>query len=95
MKTGKTKMELSNADKKHIQMVLRIHGIKNTNGLKIALMPLDDGSIDLVLIPSGLDIANYELEAGETIEEFAKCVQDFLEGSEVRAPSVVAKGAKK
>jgi len=67
---------------------LRIHGIKTTEGLKIALMPLEDESIDLVLIPHGKSIANYELEDGETIEGLAECLQEFLEGSEVRAPSV-------
>jgi ornithine carbamoyltransferase len=31
--------------------------------------------------------SEYELEEGETIVELAECIQDMLEGSEVRAPS--------
>jgi len=80
-------MTLSNGDKRWINIALKAHGIKNTNGLKIALAPQDDGSIDLVLIPHGDILANYELEGQETIVELADALQDFLEGSEVRAPS--------
>jgi hypothetical protein len=80
-------MELSNGDKRWIQAALKAHRLK-PEGLKIALVPNDDGSIDLFAIEYRQVLATYELEAGETIEEFAKCIQDFLEGSEVRAPSV-------
>jgi len=80
-------MTLDNGDKKYIQMALRLNGIKNTEGLKIALAPKDDESIDLVLIPHGTVLANYELEEGETINALADALQDLLEGSDVRAPS--------
>jgi hypothetical protein len=80
-------MTLSNRDKRWIQAGLKAHGIKDTEGLKIALVPQEDESIDLVLIPHSVTVATYELEEGETIVELAECIQDMLEGSEVRAPS--------
>ena len=80
-------MTLSEGDKRWIRIGLKAHGIKSTEGLKIALAPNDDGSIDLVLIPNGVSVATYELEKGETIEQLAECLQDLFEGSDVRAPS--------
>ena len=81
-------MKLSNGDKRWINIALKAHGIKDTNGLKIALAPQDDGSIDLIRIPHRDNLATYELEGKETISELAEALQELLEGSEVRAPSV-------
>ena len=81
-------MKLSNGDKRWINIALKVHGIKDTNGLKIALAPKDNGSIDLIRIPHGDNLATYELEGKETISELAEALQELLEGSEVRAPSV-------
>lgn len=81
-------MTLSNEDKRYMEIALRAHGIKSTEGLKIALAPRDDGTVDCVLIPSGWVMAHYTLEGGETVEELAIALGDLLEGSDVRAPSV-------
>ena len=83
-------MEMSNGDKRWIQIALKAHGLTKDEKLKIALVPQDDDSIDLFAIEYGKVLANYELEEGETIEQLAECLQDFIEGSEVRAPSVRA-----
>ena len=81
-------MKLNDGDERWIRMTLKAHGIKSTEGLKIALMPRDDKSIDLVLVPHRSVLTNYELEGNETITELASALQELLEGSDVRAPSV-------
>ena len=81
-------MKLSISDQRWIQIGLKAHGLTNDENLKIALVPQDDGSIDLFCIEYGKVLATYELEEGETIEQLAECLQDLIEGSEVRAPLV-------
>lgn len=81
-------MTLSNGDKRLIQTALKAHGLTNDGKLKIALVPQDDGSVDLFAIEYGKVLASYELEEGETIGQLAESLQNFIEGSEVRAPSV-------
>ena len=81
-------MKLNSGDERWIRIALKAHGIKSTEGLKIALVPRDDETIDLVLISHRGVLANYELEGDETINELADALQELLEGSEVRAPAV-------
>jgi hypothetical protein len=83
-------MTLSEGDKRWIRIAIKAHGLK-TQGLKIALVPNDDGSIDLFAIEYRKSLATYELDEGETIQEMATALQEFLEGSEVRAPSALSK----
>ena len=81
-------MTLSNGDKRWIKTALKAHGLTNDDNLKIALVPHGDVCVDLFALEYGKVLATYELEGGETIEQLADCLQDLIEGSEVRAPSV-------